>query len=279
MSVGMASRPAEEQALGEFLAAAESAPSALLVEGEAGIGKTTLWRAGLARARDRGFRVLSARAVEAESVLAYASLADLLADVDAETWADLPAPQRIAIDRVLLGDLSAEVVTDQRAVAAAFLSVVDRLSDNRPVLIAIDDLQWLDQSTRHVIAYAARRLSAPVGLLATVRAEPDSSGTTAWLHLPRPDAVHRITLHPLSARALETVVRDELGRPIPRAVMARIRQISAGNPFYAIELARAFVENVGETLPGTLAELVRARVGSLDPSAQEVLLVAACLAT
>ena len=272
----MASRPAEEQALGEFLAAATSAPSALLVDGEAGIGKSTLLRAGLATAQHNGFRVLCARAVEAESVLAYATLADLLAEVEADAWADLPAPQRVAIDRVLLR--GTDVVTDQRAVSAAFLSVVDRLADNGPLLLAIDDLQWVDPSTVHVIAYAARRLSGPVGFLGTVRTEPGSSRSTAWLHLPRPDAIHRVTLHPLPARALEAVVRAELNRPIPRAVMTRISQVSAGNPFYAIELARAFVDDVGDTLPGTLAELVRARLGGLDPAAEEVLLAAACLA-
>jgi DNA-binding CsgD family transcriptional regulator len=279
MTAGMASRPAAEQALEEFLAAAAQAPSALLVDGEAGIGKTTLLRTSMARARTRGLRVLSVRAVEAESVLAYESLADLLADVDTDTWADLPAPQRIAIDRVLLRDQAADAVTDQRAVTAAFLSVIDRLTDSGPVLLAIDDLQWLDPSSVNVIAYAARRLSGPAGLLATVRTEPDSSGTASWLHLPRPDAIQRITLHPLSARALESVVRVELGRPVPRAVMTRVHQMSAGNPFYAVELGRAFVDSVGETLPSTLAELVRARIGSLDPEAHEVLLAAACLAT
>ena len=86
MTVGMASRPAAEQALEEFLAAAAQAPSALLVDGEAGIGKTTVLRSGLARARARGLHALSARAVEAESVLAYESLADLLADVDTNAW-------------------------------------------------------------------------------------------------------------------------------------------------------------------------------------------------
>ena len=102
----MASRPAEEKALGEFLAAAATSPSALLVEGEAGIGKTTVLRAGLVAAREHGFQVLRARAVEADSVVAYASLADLLAEVDPDTWADLPGPQRIAIDRVLLRDMA-----------------------------------------------------------------------------------------------------------------------------------------------------------------------------
>ncbi len=108
-----------------------------------------------------------------ESVLAYAPLADLLNGVDPDTWADLPDPQRIAVDRVLRREHAADAVTDQRAVAAAFLSVVDRLADNGPVLLAIDDLQWLDPSTVHVIGFVARRLSGAVGLLATVRTEAD----------------------------------------------------------------------------------------------------------
>lgn len=275
----MASRPAEEQALGEFLAVAAREPSALLVEGEAGIGKTTLWLAGLHRARDRGFRVLSARASQAESVSAYASLADLLTGVDPDSWADLPDPQRIAVDRMMLRTEVADAVTDQRAVAAAFLSVVEQLTDDGPVLLAIDDLQWLDPSSAHVIGFTARRLSGPVGFLATVRTEAGSADTTSWLQLPRPDAIQRIAMRPLSSGALSTVLSAHVDRPIPRAAMARIHQVSAGNPFYAIELARALVESVDEVLPGTLAELVRARISSLDPAVQDVLLATACLAS
>jgi predicted ATPase len=189
VTAGLASRPSEDGALEEFLDSACSAPSGLLVEGEAGIGKTTLWLAGLERARDRGFQVLSARAAGAESVLAYTALADLLTGLDHDAWADLPDPQRMAIDRVLSRDQSADVVTDQRAVAAAFLSVVERLTDDGPALLTIDDLQWLDPSSAHVIGFAARRLSGPVGFLATVRTETNNSDAISWLQLPRPDAI------------------------------------------------------------------------------------------
>ena len=188
MTAGMASRPTEEQALSEFLDSAAGAPSARVVDGEAGIGKTTLWLAALERGRDRGFQVLSARVANAQSVPAYKPLADLLQGVPASTWAELPAPQRIAVDR-LLREQAADAVTDRRAVAAAFLSVVDRLTDHGPVLLAIDDLQSLDPSTVHAIGFAARRLHGPVGVLATVRTEPDSGDATSWLQLPRPDAI------------------------------------------------------------------------------------------
>ncbi len=279
MTPGMASRPSEEEALSEFLDSASSTPSALLVDGEAGIGKSTVWLAGLERARDRGFRVLSARAANAESVLAHAPLADLLTGVDPETWADLPGPQRIAVDRVLRREHVADAVTDQRAVAAAFLSVVDRLIDNGPVLLAIDDLQWLDPSSVHVIGYVARRLAGAVGLLATVRTEPDSDDVTSWLQLPRPDAIRRTTVRPLSSGALQAIVSEVLERSIPRAAIARIHQVSAGNPFYAIELGRALLDSAGQILPSTLAELVGARIGNLDPAVHDVLLAAAALAT
>src|SRR4249920_559241 len=100
--VGAQSRPLEGRTVGSFLASATSGPSALLIEGEPGIGKTTLWLATQELARDRGFRVLSARAAAAESVLAYTALADLLDGVPTAAWTNLPEPQRAAVDQVLL---------------------------------------------------------------------------------------------------------------------------------------------------------------------------------
>ena len=90
----MESRPTENRMIAGFLASATSEPSALLIEGEPGIGKTTLWLAAVELAEARGFRVLSTRAAAAESVLAYTALADMLDGVDAAAWADLPEPQR-----------------------------------------------------------------------------------------------------------------------------------------------------------------------------------------
>jgi hypothetical protein len=101
MAERLVSRRAEEQALVQFLALASSQPCALIVEGDPGIDKTTLWLDALTRARGRGFRVLTTRAAVAESVLAYTALADLLSDVDESMWADLPGPQRHGVDAAL----------------------------------------------------------------------------------------------------------------------------------------------------------------------------------
>src|SRR4030081_741955 len=96
------SRPEEGRAVAAFLDAAASQPAGLVGGGEPGSGKTTLCLSAIELAEQRGFQVLSARPAQAESVLAYASLADLLSGVDASVLTGLPTPQRLAIDRVLL---------------------------------------------------------------------------------------------------------------------------------------------------------------------------------
>ena len=275
---GFRSRPTEEPMVDDFLASAAIGPSALLIEGEPGIGKTTLWLAAVEQARARGFRVLSARAAVAESVLAYTALADLLDEVNAFAWADLPTPQLLAVDQVLMRAKN-DAVTDQRAVSAAFLSVIDRLSGDGPLLLAIDDLQWLDPSSMHVVAFAARRLTGPAGILCSVRTEAGDNASAAWLQMPRPDAVNRIRLNPLSIHDLHAAVSARLHRHFSRPTMGRIHEVSGGNPFYAIELARAIDEQgVEASLPSTLADVVSARIGSLDPAVHDALLAASCMA-
>jgi len=132
---GVVGRSAEFRAIADFVAAANHQPAGLLVEGEAGIGKTTLWLAALEQARARGFHALSARAWEAESVLAYGTVADLLGDVDAEVLAGLPDVQRVAVDRVLLRDISGGPLTDQQVVAAAQFGGGGRPLHRRPSVV------------------------------------------------------------------------------------------------------------------------------------------------
>ncbi|MET0189641.1 MAG: ATP-binding protein, partial [Pseudonocardia sediminis] len=154
MGTDRVDRPAETRVVTAFLDAAARAPAALVIDGEPGIGKTTLWRAALDRAHRRGFRALTARPAEAESRMAYATVADLLADVDPADLDALPHPQRRAVDRVLLhtddgdgdgnGDGSRGGTTDHRVLGAALLSVTTLLAERSPVLLALDDLQWID---------------------------------------------------------------------------------------------------------------------------------------
>jgi DNA-binding CsgD family transcriptional regulator len=279
MPVRVVSREPEASAIADFLTSVVAAPRALVIEGEPGIGKTTLWLEGTERARADGFRVMAARPVAAESVLAYASLADMLNDVDPAIMAQLPQPQRVALDRVLRAD-GEYVPAEQRAVAAGFLSVVSVLAEDAKVIVAVDDLQWLDSSSRLVIAFTARRLIGQVGVLATVRTG-DNESPGSWLQLPRPDMVRRITVPPMSVGALHAMISNRLGRTYSRPTMVRIEEASRGNPFYALELAGAIKgrePNTDISLPDSLRELIRSKIRGGDPDVDDALLAVACLA-
>lgn len=263
-----------------FLDATSMGPAGLIFEGEPGIGKTTRWTAAIDRARDRDLMVLSSRPAQTESVLAYACLADLLRPVDPTILADLPQPQRYAIDRLLSRTDSAEEATDRRSVAAAFLSVIEALARGAVVLMAIDDLQWVDLASAHVLAFAARRTTGRIGVLGAVRTSRQSA-PASWLQLPRPETLQRITLRPWSNADLHTLLSNRLGRPFPKPTMQKIFHTSGGNPFYALELARSIHENPGggaELLPGSLNELVQARVDSVELATATALLAASSVA-
>jgi DNA-binding CsgD family transcriptional regulator len=272
---------ADDPQVAGFLTSAAQRPTALIIEGEAGIGKTTLWLTLADRARAAGFCVLPARAGQAESVMAFAALADLLAGVDDEVLAGLPALQRLAIDRVLLRAGPDGPMTDHRVVAAAFVGVLHALADRTPVLIAVDDVQWLDSSSRAAVEFAVRRLRGPFGVLISERCPPGRSTSVGWVQLGRPDGVDRIAVRPLEPAALHTLISDRLGRGFPRPTIARIAEISGGNPFYALELAYAVGAGqpvTEQALPPTLTDVVRSRIGRLDDATRELLLSVACVA-
>lgn len=274
---GVIERPAEFRAVSDFLESAGSGPGALVIEGDAGAGKTTLWLTGISAARERGFRVLTARAGQAETALAYAAVADLFGDMPSEAFADLPDLQRLAVDRVLLRADGDGPPTDQRAVAAAFTAAVEQLCGDAPVLIALDDVQWLDPSSQAVVAFAARRLSGHVGMLVTERTEHEGPDAACWLQVGDGSGVRRVHVGPLSLGGLHALISTRLGRTFPRPTMVRIAEISGGNPFYALELARAIDAGGSQSvLPATLAELMRRRIGRLEPEIQVLLLAAAC---
>lgn len=271
-------RSASTRAVGTLLDSIAHGPSGLVIEGEPGIGKTTLWAYGIDRAVERRFHVLSSRPAASESVLAFTCLADLLSTVDAELLAELPSPQRHAVDRVLLRS-SGDDAIDRRAVAAALLTVVETLAAQREVVLAVDDLQWIDAPSAHALEFVARRTTGSVGILGAVRTSHDTAPVT-WLQLPRPEDLHRITLHPLNLGALHAVISDRLGRHFSRPTLLRIFETSGGNPFYALELARAIhadPKSGAELLPRSLTDVVQARLGRLDPLTAEALLATACL--
>jgi AAA ATPase domain len=162
-------RTAEIQRVDAFLEAMAGGPAALILVGEAGIGKTTIWREAVARAR-RDCLALVSEPAEQEQKLSFAGLGDLLRDLGGNVWAGLPPPQRRALDVALVVEEPGRGAPDRRTVAAGLLTLVCRAAAISPVLVAVDDGQWLDVPTTRALAFALRRLRhEPVGLLLSVR--------------------------------------------------------------------------------------------------------------
>ena len=261
-----------EEELGEIrasLTACADGPASLALAGEPGIGKTVLWEAGVADARQRGYRVLAHRSVQAEAGFAFAGLTDLVAPVFEEAAEELAAPRRTALEAaLLLGDPDG-APPDPQAIAMALLDLLRALARDAPVLVALDDVQWLDPASASVLPAALRRLDGErVGILATAR------GTPAALRAWQPTGLRVRLLEPLGIGALQDLLRDRLGIEPARPQLARLYAVSGGNPYFALELAR----NPRGGMPESLTDLLGGRIGSLPPETAEVLLLAAALA-
>src|ERR1041384_7092025 len=160
MAGSVLGRTDEMARLDAFFARVEDgdAPDIAVVEGEAGIGKTSLLAAAKAGAQERALLVLAAQPVESEMPLEFSTLADLLAPIGAEHFDALPAPQRNALRGVLLHEVPDAEPPSPRAVAVATLGLLESVSGTRPVVMIVDDLPWLDPSSAAVLAFVARRI-------------------------------------------------------------------------------------------------------------------------
>jgi DNA-binding CsgD family transcriptional regulator len=267
-TAGVVGRDEELERLSRFVGDVDALPGVLLLEGGAGIGKTTLWRAGLAAAKDAGFLVLRATPSETEKHLAFAAAADLVAPVGEETLTYLPDVQRRALAGAILLR-SDEAAIDRRAVATAFLGALRGLASVRPVLVAVDDVQWLDAESALLLSFAARRLtSEAIGFLLARRIEAAAPPDLG-------ENVRRIEVEPLSLGALHRLIHARLGAPVPRPLLRRIHDVSGGNPFFALELASAVVDRDANAqdlpLPASLEELVEARLRHLPQQTRDLL--------
>jgi predicted ATPase/DNA-binding CsgD family transcriptional regulator len=286
MAATVIGRDGELASVEAFLAEVRQRPAALVLSGEAGIGKTVLWQAGVDEAEQRVGRVLSHQSVEAEALLSFAGLSDLLAPVFEEVAPVLAPLRRRALEVALLLAEPGEEPPDPRLIGLALLDVLRALADASPVVIALDDVQWLDASSAGVLQIALRRLREErVGLLATLRKVPE---TAAPFELERSfpeERLERIWLGPLNLSALHHLLKQRLGLELSRPELGRVLETSAGNPFFALELGRELQRThertaAGQALrvPESLRELLGGRLARLPTETIDVLLHAAALA-
>jgi DNA-binding CsgD family transcriptional regulator len=271
-------REVEVAVLAEFLAAGQSTPQGLVLDGEAGIGKTTLVDATVMEAREDGFAVFACRPAAAEAAFSFAALADLLSPVLPEGLGRLPVPQRRALAAALLLEEVERAPPEERAIAFAVFQLLGGRGGG-PLLIAVDDAQWLDAASASVLAFALRRLAAAPAAILVARRGSGKEAAPLGLDRAFPsERLRRLRLGPLSVGATHRLLRERLGVSFPRPALVQLHETSGGNPFYALELGSVLEQSrerpgAGErlTVPTSLAGLVSARLAALSEEVREVL--------
>jgi DNA-binding CsgD family transcriptional regulator len=277
---GIVGRDEELGSLDAWLDEVGGGPSALLLEGAAGIGKSTLWSAGVERARVRGVRVLVSRPAEAERELAHTCLGDLFEDELERVLPALSPPQRRALEVALLVEDAAEA-SDARTLGVAVRSALGQLVEEGPVVLAVDDVQWLDASSASAVGFALRRMRGQAVHLLLARRVGEGAPRSGLESALESSDVETLPIGPLSLGAVHSLLQSRLGRMYPRPTLLRVHEVSAGNPFYALELARALGPDVDATqplrVPESLEELLVARLSGLPQRTRTALLLAAAV--
>ncbi|MHA6765565.1 helix-turn-helix transcriptional regulator [Streptacidiphilus sp. PAMC 29251] len=266
-------RDADLRRIDTFLRSISGIGGTLLVSGEPGMGKTALLAAATARAADAGVPVLHATAVQFEARTAFSGLRQLLHPVLGGI--DMLSPAHRAALAAALGQSGGQAPAHE-AVARALLALLTRTTRERPLLLVLDDLQWLDPTSALVLGWLARRpIGTRVGLLGAERPGADSF----FDHTGLP--VH--TLGPLDDRAAETLLTTHYPALAPR-VRQRLMAEARGNPLALLELPVSLSDSqrtAAEALPGHLPLTGRlqaafaARVNGLSAVTRYLLLLAA----
>ena len=243
----------------------------LLLFGEPGVGKTALCTWALEQAN--GMRVLTARGVESEIGISYAGLAELCAD-DLTDKDRLPEPQARAVDAALARRDARQV--DRFAIGAAVLSLLSAAAEHEPVLVVVDDAQWLDPSSGQALLFAVRRLRN-VGIAVLVATRPGATFDSERTGLTQ------LRLQGLDAAASRALLHAAHGTLVP-GVSDLLASRTEGNPLALLEIPLVLSEAqlagrqaIAEPLPVGPA-LIRAllhRLAGLPPDTMRALVVAA----
>ena len=283
MASAIVGRDSELAAVEAFLGHTSAGPAGLVLQGEAGIGKSTLWAMGVAAARHRGLSVLSSRATEGERRLGHVGLGDLLDGVVDEVLPVLSPPRRRALEVALLLKEAAGDPVDGRTLAVAVRDAIEVASESKPVVIAVDDVQWLDASSASALAFALRRLEGAPILVLLARRTDEEPQQSELEHALGADRLQHLVVGPLSVGALHRLLRERLGTAFPRQTLLRIHERAGGNPFVALEIARALPADVDPLrplpVPDTIAEILETRISALPTETRRALAVLSAMGT
>jgi DNA-binding CsgD family transcriptional regulator len=270
-------RRAEQDLLDQLLQDVRAGESrALVVRGEAGVGKSALVKEVLERASD--FQVVRAAGIQSEMELAFAALHQLCAPM-LDAVGHLPTPQQQAL-RTAFG-LSEGSPPDRFVIGLAVLGLLAEAARDRPLACAIDDSQWLDRASAQVLGFVARRVRAEsVAMIFAVREAATGQQPAA----PELDGLTSLQLDGLSDDDARTLLMSAYRGPIDAAVLERVVAEARGNPlalqelprgFAPVELAGGFLLSSAGRLPNWIEESYRRQVAPLPLETQRLLLVAA----
>lgn len=277
-------RENEYEAVAAFLSDVPVGPRALVIEGEPGIGKSTLWAFAVERARVLELRVLTCRPTGSDSELSFLALADLLPAEPPGLLDVLPEPQREALEIALLRRRRGRA-PDPRAVAAATLSVLRHIVSGSPCLVAIDDVHWIDAATARALTFAVRRLAEEPLAFLFVRPQSEDAPPFGIEDALPAGSVVRLRLGPLAPATIGQIVQERAGVALSRPELLRLCELAGGNPFYALEIVRAQTRGdqavTGQAMPIPKSfrdDVVRVHLADLSVAERDALLLAAAMA-
>jgi DNA-binding CsgD family transcriptional regulator len=234
-------RARERRLLDGLVESVEGGGAAVVIAGEAGVGKTALLTHAADVALRRGLRALRVRGEESEAVLAFATLADLMRPLQ-EKFAELPQIQRQALEVCLA--LSSAPAVGPLAACAGALGVLASAADEKPLVVLVDDFQWVDPESRQVLLFAARRLAAErIVMLFAVRDEPGVQSPGRGLPVLR--------IGGLSVAECAELARGR-GADISGAALRSLVKLTGGNPLAFMENLTGATDEMGASEAGRL---------------------------
>jgi DNA-binding CsgD family transcriptional regulator len=248
----------------------------LLLDGVPGVGKTTLWEAGVTLARKHGLRVMTARSSGAETALCFSAVVDLFDEVSLDDLAGLPLPQRRALEVALLRADPGDEPANVHAIGLGLLGALRAMAEDGGLLVALDDAQWIDAGSAEVLAFALRRPgTAPIRVLHARRAGPVPDWQSGLL----PDGLAHVRVGPQSLGAVRALLAQRLDLRLSRHDLRRVHETTQGNPLFALAVGRTIVEQqaTGDHLPvpRDIEELLGTRLSARPPEVRRLVLALA----
>jgi hypothetical protein len=275
-------------AAGAVREAAEGRASALVIEGEAGIGKTRLVECAVYEASTRGVAVYGGQAHPFERTRPFGVVAEALG-----LSRRSPDPRRAAIGELLgsggLGEPARAAGDVQYRVIEEIVDLVERTSSQSPMLLVAEDIHWADSASLRTILSVVRQLPlASLVVVVTARSSPQPAQLERLVDDLAAGGAQRLQLQPLSSDELAVLARNLLGAPPGPGLSAMLTK-AGGNPLWATATVRSladegllervgnFIDSTTSELPASVGELVVRRLHDLPPDTLELLRVTAVL--